>query len=248
MFSLSKKAGVIFGFSLASMLFSQMAQALTIKTFTSSTDFDLATQGLLTTEDFNSSERGSFTEKDFDGFTVSVQPDGAVRGNNNSNPAVFNISRGTTGSGAPITANVDGSQFLRTSSSLNLDNYLELVFDNQINAFGFDWRNEDTGPGGNNPDPMAIDQLILTLASGEEFTVTNTIFGDADSQSGFFGFIIEDGFVNSLRFVDHPSVRGNGISRLGIDNVDYGVVPTPAAVLPVLTGLFAAAKRRNIAE
>ncbi|AFY40208.1 hypothetical protein Lepto7376_4078 [[Leptolyngbya] sp. PCC 7376] len=88
----------------------------------------------------------------------------------------------------------------------------------------------------------------MTLASGEEFTVTNTVFGEPDSQSGFFGLIIEDCYIDALKFIDDPTVRGSGISKLGIDNIDYGVVPTPAAVLPVLSGLFAVAKRRNKAE
>lgn len=132
------------------------------------------------------------------------------------------ISEGT------LTGNIDGTSFLQLQSR-NPNTSASLNFSSDISAIGFDWVNTDS----------SVDTLELIINGQSE------IFGPAN-QRGFFGIIAMDGLFDSVQFSDTEG--GGYLQYAGIDNIRYGhvqAVPTPAAILPSLFGIFVGLGRRK---
>ncbi|MGB2926992.1 MAG: PTPA-CTERM sorting domain-containing protein [Limnothrix sp.] len=183
------------------------ANALTFKTFTDKDTFQEAASGL-SLETFNQTATSTAKNHDLSDFAIR------------SNMTWTKISD-------DIEANVDGSTFLQLQSR-NHTTEATLTFDNQINAFGFDWVNTD-----NSANTL---ELIINDRSYS--------FG-APQQSGFFG-IIADNLFSEVSFSD--AATGGYLQHGGIDNIRYGLVedvPTPAAILPTLLGISANLLRRK---
>ena len=131
--------------------------------------------------------------------------------------ANLNISSGGS------LGNIDGTSFVRFDDNTQTLGLFTVSFDFGISAFGLDYVNND-----------GSSDFTLVTADGQTFAV------GGPNSSGFFGFTISDGTVNSFFFQDDPG-GGQALISANYDNFRYSPllnpVPLPAALPLFGTGL-----------
>lgn len=151
--------------------------------------------------DFTEDADGAISDTDFYSFSIS-----GVTGNSES--AAIGIDDGTG------IANIDETQFLywsakgdHTSPEENFPKF-SIVFERDVQAFGFDWSDQDTS------DAYGLRVTVESV----EYSYNDPPFVFLGKGTGFFGIISDD----PLEQIEFYCVKSGGtLSDLGIDNLIF---------------------------
>ncbi|GAX60599.1 hypothetical protein SCALIN_C13_0112 [Candidatus Scalindua japonica] len=199
----------VFGFAL--MVLTSNVNAAFV-TYTDRTTFEVAA-GTVTTENFNEFTTPlSINPKDFGDFTTT-----------NAGANVFVLQGGSH------AASVDGTNFIQLRT-LTFDKGFNVLFDEGVYAFGFDWRNTDTsgdhiefGIGATSFDLGAPGSGFFGIVSTETIGKASPFFfSDTDGDGGELVFGAFDNFTysHSAMSVPEPGIKLLfGISLLGLVGV-----------------------------
>ena len=184
------------------MLISHSANALIIQTYNNQGAWEAATGGSLI-ENFNDESTGSFTNRSFDGFTVS-RTGGSIS---------MAIRPGSD------SDNINGTRFLQFTSTNHTQNMV-LSFDNAIKALGFNWRNDD--PSGDDLE-LLVGNVRVTFGRDRRsgFFGFNIIDGmvtsvAAISDTAGNGGFLTDGSFDNIRTASVPEPATLGLFGLGL--------------------------------
>ncbi|WP_390380175.1 PEP-CTERM sorting domain-containing protein [Alteromonas sp. MTD1] len=197
--------GLIASFALT---VSGIVNAGLITIFTDEADFINAVN-ITGTYDFNSDTLGVFSNNDFGDFSIY------------ENDSLITLSVANTSS--IFTSNhID---FF--TQCCNVPDTMFIEFDFEINAFGFDFSNEDP----------TSDFTVVTV-DGQSFNV------GSPRTNGFFGLISTSSF-KLISFVDDPA-NGGANTSTKFDNFKYQAasVPEPSAIAFFALGLMGLASRK----